>query len=758
MQQAPVEGVPREGELIAGKYRMEAVLGKGGMGIVVAAQHLSLRQRVAMKFLLPEALKLPEAVTRFLREARAAAAIQCEYVARVIDVGTLDSGAPYMVMEYLTGIDLRALIRAYGPRAASEAVDHVLEACVAMAEAHALGIVHRDLKPSNLFLSDRPNASPIVKVLDFGLSKPLNAETADGGDSSITETDVVMGSFHYMAPEQIRSMKNADTRSDIWALGTILYELITAHRPFEGSTIPESLLMIAEDPPTPMDRFGVPVSERLQAVILRCLEKKRELRPQTIAELASMLEPFGTSAARPLVERILRCQGKVRISEPPALSSARGSAVASRQRAGVFGYSSASENHPSFRVPLGAQQSSASSALGDEVGRAGSPLPGESRSVSEAVRSSRRAPGAGPPGSPLPVRVAMDGQPLRRVRVRVALAVFALAGAAAFFLIKRWMPAIEIDPERLASFAALPASAPGLPSPVTKERIRLGRMLFYEPRLSGSKDVSCNSCHPLDAYGADGKMRSRGSDDHEPARNTPSVYNLSGVFALLWDGRRPDLAEQADEVLFSSKEMASSRKQVEKTLGAIRGYPGQFARAFPDDQQPVSVNNVKQAIAAFEGTLVTRGRWDRFLEGDRSALTYEERKGFNRFVEVGCISCHFGSNIGMTMFQKLGLVKAWPDTRDRGRYEVTRQDADWLVFRVPSLRNVARTAPYFHDGSIASLAEAVKLMARHQIGKELDDEDVSAIVSWLECLTGEIPTAAITLDPAAQAIVSGLMP
>ncbi|WP_437805758.1 cytochrome-c peroxidase [Sorangium sp. So ce1078] len=170
--------------------------------------------------------------------------------------------------------------------------------------------------------------------------------------------------------------------------------------------------------------------------------------------------------------------------------------------------------------------------------------------------------------------------------------------------------------------------------------------------------------------------------------------------------------------------------------------------------EAVTFHNVALALAAFEGTLFTRGRWDMFLEGDTTALSDEEKAGFNAFVDTGCISCHFGPDIGATMYQKAGLVKPWPNTKDRGRYEITRRGADWMVFRVPSLRNVAQTGPYFHDGSVSSLEEAVRMMARHQLGKELRDREVYLIARWLVSLTGEIPRADIELDEASRAIVT----
>ena len=311
----------------------------------------------------------------------------------------------------------------------------------------------------------------------------------------------------------------------------------------------------------------------------------------------------------------------------------------------------------------------------------------------------------------------------------------------------------EIAPERLASFAPLPAGPTTPADPTTAEQIRLGRLLFHEPRLSRNQDISCTSCHPLETWGVDRRKLSRGSDDREPPRNTLSVYNVGDYDMLLWDGRQDDLVDQAKEVMQSPQAMAATPERVEATLRSVEGYTQAFARAFPGQPQPVTFDNVARALAAFEATLFTRSRWDRFLEGDRAALSDDEKAGFNRFVDIGCITCHFGPDVGATMYQKAGLVKPWPDTKDRGRYEITRRDVDWMVFRVPSLRNVAETGPYFHDGSVSSLEEAVRMMGRHQLGKELPERDVSLITRWLRSLTGEIPRDDIELDEASRAIL-----
>jgi serine/threonine-protein kinase len=298
------------GQLIAGKYRVQQLLGRGGMGVVMAALHEQLNQRVALKFLTDDAYQQPEAVTRFLREARAAVQIQSEHVARVMDVGTLESGAPYIVMEYLRGLDLKEVSTRRGPLPVSEAIDFVLQACDAVAEAHSLGIVHRDLKPSNLFLLERPDGSPLVKVLDFGISKALHG--GNGGQTSqqqMTASAAIMGSPQYMSPEQIRSSKNVDARADVWALGTILHELIAGTPAYVADTVPGLLAMIVADAPPPLSTVRPDAPPDVEATILRCLQKNRDHRFGNVAELAHALERFASPEVRPLVRRISRVLG-----------------------------------------------------------------------------------------------------------------------------------------------------------------------------------------------------------------------------------------------------------------------------------------------------------------------------------------------------------------------------------------------------------------------------------------------------------------
>jgi serine/threonine-protein kinase len=301
---AELKGIPSSGQVIAGKFIVERVLGVGGMGVVVSAKHMHLGQMVAIKFLRSDAAKNEEAINRFLREARAAVGLQSAHVVRVMDVGVLDDGMPYMVMEHLQGTDLNRVLEQRKTLPEQEAVDYVLQGMEAIAEAHALGIVHRDLKPANLFLTRSPDGSPLVKVLDFGISKA--SDTMRSQEQSLTATSAIMGSPLYMSPEQLRSSKNVDVRTDVWALGVIVYELLAGQPPFVADTVTGLSAKIAADPAPPLRSVNPGVSMGLEAVVMRCLEKDMARRYPTVADLALALHPLASPEGKRAAERIAR--------------------------------------------------------------------------------------------------------------------------------------------------------------------------------------------------------------------------------------------------------------------------------------------------------------------------------------------------------------------------------------------------------------------------------------------------------------------
>ena len=293
-------GIPRPSEVLAERYRIESLLGVGGMGAVLAATRLADGQPVAVKVLLPAAQANEEAVRRFVLEGRTCQRIRSTHIAKVHEVGTTAEGVPFLVMEHLKGLDLSEIITSRGTLTISEAVDYVTQACEAIAEAHVLGVVHRDLKPSNLFLTFGASGTPHVKVLDFGISKVTNDE-----DLAVkTATSFSFGTPVYMSPEQVRSTTNVDARSDIWALAVILYELLAGVPPFEAESLPALSLKIAIDPPTPLRKYVPTIPADLELVILRCLEKDPARRLQNVLGLVRAIVPFGPPSAREVLAQI----------------------------------------------------------------------------------------------------------------------------------------------------------------------------------------------------------------------------------------------------------------------------------------------------------------------------------------------------------------------------------------------------------------------------------------------------------------------
>ena len=296
----------------------------------------------------------------------------------------------------------------------------------------------------------------------------------------------------------------------------------------------------------------------------------------------------------------------------------------------------------------------------------------------------------------------------------------------------------ELATRAKSVFGVLPESAPNPDNPGTTEKIDLGRLLYYETRLSKNHDIACNSCHMLDAFGVDGEATSPGHRKARGDRNSPTVYNAALHVAQFWDGRAPDVEAQAKGPILNPVEMASaSEADVVAMLESIPGYVTAFADAFPEAGGQITYDDMARAIGAFERKLMTPGDFDRFMAGDASALNEQEQRGLQAFLEVGCVTCHMGPALGGTLYRKIGQIFPY-NTEDIGREAVTGSEADRHVFKVPSLRNIAETGPYFHDGSIATLEEAVRLMAYHQLGQELDEARMADLIAFLRSLTGEV--------------------
>lgn len=297
----------------------------------------------------------------------------------------------------------------------------------------------------------------------------------------------------------------------------------------------------------------------------------------------------------------------------------------------------------------------------------------------------------------------------------------------------------------LAMFKPLPEEAPSKTNELTEAKIHLGRMLYYETRISKNGKMSCNTCHVLDKYGQDNLPFSPGHEGKLGGRSSPPVYNAALHISQFWDGRAADVEEQAKGPVLNPVEMGmASAESVVEVLKGIPGYVEAFKAAFPGEADPLTYDNFGRAVGAFERKLVTPSRWDEFLKGQKEALNAEEQKGYETFAKAGCATCHNGPAIGGAMYHKLGLVKAWPELKDFGRYEATKQESDKHFFKVASLRNVSETGPYLHDGSVKTLEDMVKMMAEHQLGKTLTDAEVGSIVTFLKALTGQLPKEYIT--------------
>ena len=269
--------------------------------------------------------------------------------------------------------------------------------------------------------------------------------------------------------------------------------------------------------------------------------------------------------------------------------------------------------------------------------------------------------------------------------------------------------------------------------------VELGRTLYHEKRLSRDNSISCNSCHDTKAFGVDGEKFSVGFNNHLTGRNSPTSFNAFMHVSQFWDGRAPTVEEQAKGPILAGGEMAMpSAEAVVKKINGIKGYKDLFEAAFPNSSPAITYDNVGKAIGAYERLFVTPSKFDNLLAGELSALNEKQKRGLKKFVTSGCVTCHTGNLLGGNIYQKLGLVKPWPNQKDQGRFAITKKEQDKMFFKVPSLRNIEKTGPYFHDGSSEKLSEAVEVMARHQLGREFSKAEISDIVAFLKTLTGKL--------------------
>jgi len=303
----------------------------------------------------------------------------------------------------------------------------------------------------------------------------------------------------------------------------------------------------------------------------------------------------------------------------------------------------------------------------------------------------------------------------------------------------------EIGDMARGMFRPLSPTADNPDNPATKEKIKLGQVLYFDKRLSHDGTQSCNTCHNLATFGVDNLPTSPGDKGANGDRNSPTSFNAALHTTQFWDGRAKDVEEQAGMPILNPVEMAiPSAEFLIKRLKEIDLYKKLFAEAYPNESNPITYKNLEKAIGVFERQLLTPSKWDSYLGGQAEALSLEEKKGLQTFINVGCTSCHGGELLGGNMFQKFGVHHDyWEYTKstkvDEGRFTVTGQEADKYVFKVPSLRNIAKTGPYFHDGSVAELPEAVRIIAKVNLNKDLTDDEVNSIITFLNALTGELP-------------------
>jgi cytochrome c peroxidase len=602
-------------------YQILHELGRGAVGVVYKARDVRLQRLVAVKTILSGSFTAPDQVARFRTETQAVARMQHANIVQIYDVGEV-RGLPYCALEFVDGGTLTNAVREQ-PMPPREAAGLLETLARAMHSAHQRGIVHRDLKPDNILLT----SERVPKISDFGLAKCLEA------DKGHTETGSILGTPSFMAPEQATGdTKQVGPAADIWALGGILYYLLTAKLPFHGLTVLDTLEQVRHREPVPPSGVRANVPRDLETICLKCLQK-----------------------------------------DPPR------------------------------RYPSAA-------ALADDLRRFLDQVPIEARRVRRWERVFRQ----------------IKSRPTTSALAGLLVLVLGLLGCSLVWLWRTQATryqAVDDRPYDLKTPLGLPGVSTPPDNPLTEARVELGKQLFFDRRLSGDNTLACASCHDPTKGWSNGKPVTAGAGGHLGVRNVPSILNVSYQTFLFWDGRASSLEEQALGPILNPDEMAMpSLQELELRLNRIPAYREAFQRVFGSE---ASAENIGKALAAFERTILAGDTpYDRYKAGDKEALSEQALRGMKLFFhKAHCSACHSGPTFSDGGFHNIGVGLDKPNP-DVGREKVSAMHCDHGSFKTPSLRDVERTAPYMHDGSMKTLEEVIEHYDRGGIKNPQLDEEI----------------------------------
>ena len=617
-------------------YEILRELGRGAMGVVFEAVQLNLGRHVALKTLLTKSDA--DHRERFRTEAEAVAQLQHPQIVQLYDYGEVD-GLPYFSLELVTGGTLERLLARERPTL-RQGVEWVESLARAMHAAHEKGVIHRDLKPANILLTD----SGTLKISDFGLAKRLD------NDSSKTRAGDIVGTPHFMSPEQAAGSPVIGPATDIYSLGAILYLLLTGNPPFTGNSVLETLDQLRNRPPVPPTRLNLKVHRDLENICLKCLQKEPRYRYLTALELAEDLQRF--LAGEPVHARPIRWYERAwrRVLRSPVVA-----------------------------VSITATLLVALTSV---------------------------------------IAVSQLREQVQETTQAASQTVERLTSQAQTFASER---ALELAIPLGLTAVSIPSD-----NALTIAKVELGKQLFFDPRLSLDNSVSCATCHNPATGWSDAQPVATGIGKQQGHRNTPTVVNTASQIHFFWDGRADNFEQQALGPLLNPLEMGNpSAAALAQKIDAIPGYRSQFERVF---RTGVTGENISKALAAFQRTLLAGNTpWDRAVAGDKAALSPAAERGREIFFNKGhCSACHTGPYLTDGAFHNIGLPAA-STLPDVGREAITNLEGDRGSFKTPTLREVARTAPYMHDGSLKTLEEVVDHYVRGGNGNAHQDEEVYSL-------------------------------